>query len=82
ATYNLLMEGFNYRPLNRLFLASPIKWKGNVVQALGRIQRPEEGKTDAIAYDYVDENIGMFVRQHESRLFRVYKKMGMEVKHS
>ena len=82
ATYDLLMEGFNYKPLNRLFLASPIKWKGNVVQALGRIQRPEEGKTDAIAYDYVDENVGMFVRQFESRLFRVYKKMGMEVKHS
>ena len=81
ATYDLLMEGFNYRPLNRLFLASPIKWKGNVVQALGRIQRPEEGKTDAIAYDYVDEKVGMFARQFESRLFRVYEKMGMKVKH-
>jgi superfamily II DNA or RNA helicase len=80
ATYDLLMEGFNYRPLNRLFLASPIKWKGNVVQALGRIQRPEEGKTDAIAYDYVDERIGMFARQFESRLFRVYEKMGMKVR--
>jgi len=81
ATYDLLMEEFNYRPLNRLFLASPIKWKGNVVQALGRIQRPEEGKTDAIAYDYVDEKVGMFARQFESRLFRVYEKMGMKVKH-
>lgn len=81
ATYDLLMEGFNYRPLNRLFLASPIKWKGNVVQALGRIQRTEEGKTDAIAYDYVDEKVGMFSRQFESRLFRVYEKMGMKVTH-
>lgn len=80
ATYDLLMEGFNYRPLNRLFLATPIKWKGNVVQALGRIQRPSEGKEDAIAYDYVDECIGMFYRQFESRLFRVYQQMGMEVK--
>lgn len=80
ATYDLLMEGFNYRPLNRLFLASPIKWKGNVVQALGRIQRPSDGKTDAIAYDYVDEHINMFFRQFESRLFRVYQQMGMEVR--
>ncbi len=80
ATYDLLMEGFNHRPLNRLFLASPIKWKGNVVQALGRIQRPFDGKTDAIAYDYVDEHISMFFRQFESRLFRVYQQMGMEVK--
>jgi superfamily II DNA or RNA helicase len=79
ATYDLLMEGFNYPPLNRLFLASPIKWKGNVVQALGRIQRPAEGKGDAIAYDYVDERIGMFSRQADSRRFRVYDKMGMRV---
>ena len=79
ATYDLLMEGFNHRPLNRLFLASPIKWKGNVIQALGRVQRTAIGKDDAIVYDYVDEKVGMFERQFESRLFRVYKKMGMEV---
>lgn len=79
ATYDLLKEGFNFRPLNRLFLASPIKWRGSVVQALGRIQRTSEGKTDAIAYDYVDDQIGMFVNQSESRFFRVYKKMGMTV---
>ncbi|RLC09099.1 MAG: hypothetical protein DRI24_22360, partial [Deltaproteobacteria bacterium] len=54
ATYDLLAEGFNYRPLNRLFMASPIKWKGTVVQSLGRIQRPHEDKENAIAYDYVD----------------------------
>jgi superfamily II DNA or RNA helicase len=80
-TYDLLMEGFNYRPLNRLFLASPIKWKGNVVQAVGRVQRTADGKTDAIVYDYVDERIGMFSRQFDSRLFRVYEQMGMEVIH-
>jgi superfamily II DNA or RNA helicase len=79
ATYDLLMEGFNYRPLNRLFMASPIKWKGNVIQALGRIQRTSEGKTNAIAYDYVDGDIGMFVNQAEARHYRVYKKMGMTV---
>ena len=80
-TYDLLMEGFNYRPLNRLFLASPIKWKGNVVQAVGRVQRTADGKTDAIVYDYVDGRIGMFSRQFDSRLFRVYEHMGMEVIH-
>lgn len=79
ATYDLLMEGFNYKPLNRLFLASPIKWKGNVAQALGRIQRPAEGKTDAICYDYVDGEISMFFNQAEIRFLRVYKRMGMPV---
>ena len=79
ATYEILMEGFNYKPLNRLFLASPIKWKGSVVQALGRIQRPLEGKEDAICWDYVDGGIGMFAKQAEIRLSRVYRKMGMPV---
>jgi len=79
ATYELLKEGFNYKPLNRLFFASPLKWKGSVVQALGRIQRTAEGKDDAIAYDYIDDQIGMFANQAEFRFFRVYKKMGMPV---
>ncbi len=78
-TYDLLKEGFNFKPLNRLFLATPIKWKGSVVQALGRIQRPAEGKLDAIAYDYIDNQIGMFANQADIRFFRVYKRMGMLV---
>jgi superfamily II DNA or RNA helicase len=79
ATYDLLAEGFNYRPLNRLFLASPVKWKGLVVQSVGRVQRPCEGKTEAIVYDYVDENLAMFVKQADSRLYHVYREMGMPV---
>jgi superfamily II DNA or RNA helicase len=79
ATYDLLAEGFNYRPLNRLFLATPVKWKGLVVQSLGRVQRPYEGKTDAVVYDFVDECIAMFVNQADSRMSRVYREMGMPV---
>lgn len=79
APYDLLVEGFDYKPLNRLFMATPIRWKGTVVQALGRIQRPYEGKKDSIAYDYVDEGIGMFRKQSESRLYRVYEVMGLVV---
>ncbi len=79
ATYDLLMEGFNFRPLNRMFLASPIRWRGNVIQALGRVQRPFEGKTDAIVYDYIDELVAMFVRQSDSRYSSVYEPMEMRV---
>jgi superfamily II DNA or RNA helicase len=79
ATYDLLAEGFNYRPLNRLFMASPIKWKGTVVQSLGRIQRTAEGKNSAVAYDYIDDQVAMFVNQAEARYDRVYRKMGMPV---
>jgi superfamily II DNA or RNA helicase len=79
ATYDLLAEGFNYHPLNRLFMATPIRWKGLVVQTVGRVQRPFEGKTEALVYDYVDERIAMFVKQADSRLSRVYEEMGMTV---
>ncbi len=79
ATYDMLYEGFNHRPLNRLFLATPVKWRGSVVQALGRIQRPLEGKIDSIAYDYIDEKIAMFIKQADVRLSDVYKEMGMPV---
>lgn len=79
ATYDLLAEGFDYRPLNRLFMATPIKWKGTVVQAIGRVQRPHENKRDAVVYDYVDEGIAMFWKQAESRYYRVYEAMDMPV---
>ncbi len=82
ATYDLLAEGFNYRPLNRLFLASPIKWKGTVVQSLGRVQRPHEDKDNALVYDYVDWGITMFAKQADSRLLSVYRRMGIEVEDS
>lgn len=79
-TYDLLAEGFNYRPLSRLFMAAPVKYKGTVVQSLGRIQRPSEGKADAIGYDYVDDRIPMFVKQGATRFFEVYKPMGLPIR--
>jgi superfamily II DNA or RNA helicase len=79
ATYDLLAEGFNHRPLNRLFLATPIRWEGLVVQSIGRVQRPYEGKTEALVYDYMDEGIAMFADQASSRLSRVYERMGMPI---
>jgi len=79
ATYDLLMEGFNYKPLNRLFMATPIKYKGSVIQALGRIQRISPGKENAKAYDYVDEKIAMFWRQAEHRENVVYMGMSLPI---
>jgi len=79
ATYDLLAEGFNYRPLNLLFLATPIRWKGLVVQSVGRVQRTFEGKTGSTVFDYVDGDIAMFSIQADSRLSEVYRVMGMPV---
>jgi superfamily II DNA or RNA helicase len=58
ATYQLLSEGFDSKELSTLFLGSPVRFDGKVIQVLGRILRPAPGKK-ATVYDYVDTNIGV-----------------------
>ncbi len=77
-TFELLGEGFDVKKLNRGFLALPFRERARVEQSIGRIQRTCEGKTDAIMYDYVDENIGILENQFLHRSL-VYKSLGMKM---
>ena len=54
ATGQLIGEGFDCRELSTLFLATPIKFNGRLLQYLGRVLRPAPGKDQARVYDYVD----------------------------
>jgi superfamily II DNA or RNA helicase len=54
ATGALLGEGFDCRGLQTLFLMTPVKFDGRVLQYLGRVLRPAPGKDRAKIYDYVD----------------------------
>jgi superfamily II DNA or RNA helicase len=56
ATSQLLGEGFDSEKLTSLFLVYPIRFKGRLLQYLGRILRPGKGKK-ARVFDYVDVNI-------------------------
>jgi superfamily II DNA or RNA helicase len=58
ATGQLIGEGFDCRELTTLFLSTPIRFDGRVLQYLGRVLRPAPGKDRAKVYDYVDVNVG------------------------
>ena len=48
STLSLIGEGFDAPGLDRLLLATPIKFEGRLVQVVGRILRPAEGKRPLI----------------------------------
>ncbi len=57
ATGQLIGEGFDCRDLSTLFLATPIRFSGRVLQYLGRVLRPAPGKKMARVFDYVDIHV-------------------------
>ena len=57
ATGQLMGEGFDCRNLSTLFLATPIRFSGRVLQYLGRVLRPAPGKKTARVFDYVDIHV-------------------------
>jgi superfamily II DNA or RNA helicase len=67
ATGQLIGEGFDCPNLATLFLATPIRFGGRVVQYLGRVLRPAEGKRYARVYDYVDVHVGPLVAAAKAR---------------
>jgi len=67
ATGQLIGEGFDHRDLSPLFLTTPIKFSGRVMQYLGRVLRPAPGKKQARVYDYVDVNVDVLVTAARAR---------------
>jgi superfamily II DNA or RNA helicase len=67
ATGQLIGEGFDHQDLSSLFLVTPIKFSGRVMQYLGRVLRPAPGKSKARVYDYVDVNVDVLVNAARSR---------------
>jgi superfamily II DNA or RNA helicase len=66
ATLQLIGEGFDCPGLSTLVLATPIKFEGRLLQVVGRIMRPAEGKR-ARVIDYVDEQIPVLRRSAAAR---------------
>lgn len=67
ATGQLIGEGFDRKDLSPLFLATPIKFSGRVLQYLGRVLRPAPGKRIARVYDYVDVHVDVLKASAKAR---------------
>ncbi len=78
ATASLLGEGFDCPPLDTLFLAFPIKFKGSVVQYVGRVLRPTDTKTRVEVHDYVDTLVPVLARMHDERR-TAYATLGFDL---
>jgi superfamily II DNA or RNA helicase len=71
ATGQLIGEGFDCKALSTLFLTTPIRFDGRLVQYLGRVLRPATGKGKAKVYDYIDSKVGVLKAAAAARR-RVY----------
>ena len=74
ATLQLAREGLDIKPLNRLFLIAPTKNKAVLIQAVGRVERKDEGKEAPIVYDFIDQDI--YYQKAFKQRRTIYKKNG------
>ena len=74
ASYKLAKEGLDCKILENIILATPIKDEAIVIQCIGRIQRPYDGKEIANVYDLVDDvsTLSRFFKKRKS----IYRKKG------
>ena len=78
ASYSLAKEGLDVPCLDRLFLASPVKFSAVITQAVGRVRRTYPGKETPVVYDFVDSEIG-FCRGAYKKRCTAYRKLGAEI---
>lgn len=78
STGKYIGEGFDLPQLDTLVLASPIAWKGNVIQYVGRLCRFYEGKSEVVVIDYIDFKIPVFARMFNKRV-NAYKQLGFSI---
>ncbi|NCD25686.1 MAG: DEAD/DEAH box helicase [Deltaproteobacteria bacterium] len=65
STVQLIGEGFDAPGLASLFLATPIKFSGRLLQVVGRVLRPQAGKVPRV-FDYIDP-VGVLTASAKAR---------------
>ncbi len=78
ATSQLIGEGFDCPRLETLFLTTPIRFSGRLLQYVGRVLRPGEGIDMATIYDYVDVKVAPLLSAAKARQ-AVYRRDQVEI---
>ncbi len=74
STLQLIGEGFDCPGLATVFLATPIKFEGRLLQVIGRVMRPAKGKK-ALVIDYDDCHVPVLHRSAQQRR-TLFEKLG------
>jgi superfamily II DNA or RNA helicase len=69
ATGQLIGEGFDLPGISSIFLITPVKFSGRLIQYVGRALRPAPGKDRAMIFDFVDVLNPVFEASAKSRLY-------------
>lgn len=74
ATAQLLGEGFDLPVANTLILATPMKFDGRLIQAIGRVLRPSPGQKEGRIIDFADWLVPQLAASARTRA-RVYGRI-------
>ena len=74
STTQLLSEGFDCPSLGTVLLATPIKFKGRLIQSIGRVLRPSPEQSHAMVIDFEDAQVGVLKHSAKKR-DQVYREL-------
>lgn len=80
ATGQLIGEGFDLPGISTVFLTTPIKFSGRLIQYIGRALRPAPGKEKAVIFDFVDKRVPVFRASAKARHY-TYRGQGFDWKY-
>jgi superfamily II DNA or RNA helicase len=75
-TSQLIGEGYDLPALETLYLTTPIRFSGRLIQYVGRVLRPAPGKDRAFIHDYLDINVGVLESSARARQAE-YERQGI-----
>jgi len=76
ATGQLIGEGFDLPGISTVFLTTPVKFSGRLIQYIGRALRPAPGKDKAVIFDFVDVENPVFTASAKARHY-TYSSQGI-----